>query len=64
MNYALRHFAKGDLLMTLDADSLLARRSINNAVKHFDDPNIVGLAANVRVLDDGSVLSLIQNLNI
>ena len=60
MNYALRHFAKGDLLMTLDADSLLARRSINNAVKHFDDPNIVGLAANVRVLDDGSVLSLIQ----
>ncbi len=60
MNHALRTLARGDLLMTLDADSLLARRSINNAVKHFDDPNVVGMAANVRVLDNGTMLGLLQ----
>ncbi len=60
MNHALRRWAKGDLLMTLDADSLLGRRSINNAVKHFDDPDIIGMAANVQVIDSGSMLGLLQ----
>ncbi len=60
MNHALRRHARGDLLMTLDADSLLDRHAINNAVKHFDTPEVVGLAANVQVMDNGTMLSLLQ----
>lgn len=60
MNHALKRWAKGDLLMTLDADSLLGRQSINNAVKHFDRAEVVGMAANVQVIDNGSMLGLLQ----
>ncbi len=60
MNHALRVWAKGDLLMTLDADSLLDRYAISNAVKHFDKSEVVGLAANVQVMDNGSMLGLLQ----
>lgn len=60
MNHALRKHAKGDLLMTLDADSMLGRYSISNAVKHFDNPTVVGMAANVQVMENGTMLGLLQ----
>lgn len=60
MNHALKLHAKGDLLMTLDADSQLNKRAINNAVKHFDNLAVVGLAANVQVMDSNSLLGLLQ----
>lgn len=61
LNYALKRIARGDLVMTLDADSILDRRAIGCAVKYFDrDPNIVGVAANVRIAESSSVLSLMQ----
>ncbi len=62
LNHALRRMAKGDLVMTLDADSLLHRRAINNAVTHFDDPRVVGMAANVQIVDDGTILSMLQKV--
>lgn len=60
INHSLRTMAKGELFMTLDADSEIARKSISNAVRHFDNPNVIGLAANVQVKDDGRILSLLQ----
>src|SRR5574343_13558 len=42
------------------ADSVLHKRSISNAIKYFDDPKIVGGAANVRVMDYTSILGLLQ----
>lgn len=61
MNHALhRRGASGDLVMTLDADSLIHEKSIANAVKYFNDPKIVGVAANVRVLDSPTILGLLQ----
>ncbi len=62
LNHALRRRATGDLVMTLDADSLLHRRAINNAVKHFDDPKLVGMAANVQIADNGTMLSMLQKV--
>lgn len=59
-NTALRRYARGELIMTLDADSIIDRHAIARAVRHFDDPRVVGLAANVRILDDESVLGLVQ----
>jgi cellulose synthase/poly-beta-1,6-N-acetylglucosamine synthase-like glycosyltransferase len=60
LNHALKRGANGDLIMTLDADSLLHRKSLTNAVSYFDDPRVVGVAANVRILDSVSILGLLQ----
>ncbi|MFO0920382.1 MAG: glycosyltransferase [Candidatus Saccharimonadales bacterium] len=60
INHALKTMTKGELFMTIDADSEIGKKSISNAVRHFDNPSIIGLAANVQVQDEGSVLSLLQ----
>ncbi|MCA9343083.1 glycosyltransferase [Candidatus Saccharibacteria bacterium] len=61
MNHALKKYAEGDLLMTIDADSEIAKNSIKNAVRYFEeDPEIVGLAANVQVKENGTMLGLLQ----
>jgi len=60
LNHALRHGAHGDLVMTLDADSVLHRKSITNAVSYFEDPRIAGVAANVRIMDSLTILGLLQ----
>lgn len=60
LNHVLRNGTNGDLIMALDADSVLHRKSISNAVSYFDDPKVVGVAANVRILDSLSVLGLLQ----
>ncbi|MEO5950352.1 MAG: glycosyltransferase [Candidatus Saccharimonadales bacterium] len=60
MNHALRHGVHGEFVMTLDADSLIHKDSIKNAVEYFKDETVVGVAANVRVLDSNTVLGLLQ----
>lgn len=60
LNHALKKAVHGDLVMTLDADSAIERHSIKNAVAYFEDQSIVGVAANVRVLDSKTILGLLQ----
>jgi biofilm PGA synthesis N-glycosyltransferase PgaC len=60
LNHALRRYTRGELVMTLDADSYLDKQAIAKAVSYFDDPNIVGVAANVRIIEEITVLGLLQ----
>lgn len=60
LNYALLHRAQGDLVMTLDADSILERDTIENAVAYFDNPKIGGVAANVRIIEEHTILGMLQ----
>ncbi len=60
LNYALRHAVKGGLTMTLDADSMLNHDAIENAVRYFRDPRTVGVAANVKIMEQHSVLGMLQ----
>ncbi len=60
LNHVLRNGASGDLIMTLDADSVLHRKAISNAVSYFANPKVVGVAANVRIMDSLTVLGLLQ----
>lgn len=61
LNYALNRGLRGEFIMTLDADSVLHPNAIQNAVDYFiDDPDVVGVAANVRVLDSTTILGLVQ----
>jgi biofilm PGA synthesis N-glycosyltransferase PgaC len=60
LNYALRRVVHGGLVMTLDADSMLEPDAIANAVSYFRDPKIVGVAANVKIMEQRSVLGILQ----
>jgi cellulose synthase/poly-beta-1,6-N-acetylglucosamine synthase-like glycosyltransferase len=62
LNHALKTHGKGELAMTLDADSVLHVDAIANAVSYFTDPTIVGVAANVKIMDDYTVLGVLQRL--
>src|SRR5579862_3230860 len=60
LNRALRYYAKGELIMTLDADSVLQRKALSNVIKYFDDPAVAGVAANVRIIEKNSLLGILQ----
>lgn len=60
LNHVLANGARGELIMTLDADSVLHEKAITNVVSYFEDPKIVGVAANVRIMDSLTVLGLLQ----
>jgi poly-beta-1,6-N-acetyl-D-glucosamine synthase len=60
LNNGLRNYAKGKLVMCLDADSLVHKDMVNNSVAYFRDRRTAALASNVIIMEDGSVLSLVQ----
>jgi cellulose synthase/poly-beta-1,6-N-acetylglucosamine synthase-like glycosyltransferase len=60
LNSALKRHAHGKFVMTLDADSILAPDAIGNAVSYFSYPDVVGVAANVQIIDEPTVLGILQ----
>ena len=60
LNHALRKAIHGELVMTLDSDSVLHKEAVKNAVSYFNNPDIAGVAANVRIMDNFTVLGLLQ----
>lgn len=60
LNRALRYHARGELIMTLDADSILHKKALANLIKYFDDPAVAGVAANVRIIEKNSALGVLQ----
>lgn len=60
LNYVIRYCARNQLVMCLDADSYLKPNALRNAAQHFRDRNVVALSSNVNIVEDGSVLALLQ----
>jgi len=60
MNNAIKNHVKGQLIMCLDADSILHPKAIERAVSYFKHNNIIGVAANVRVIESSSILGRVQ----
>ncbi|HSX29510.1 MAG TPA: glycosyltransferase [Candidatus Saccharimonadales bacterium] len=60
VNYCIQKYVTSELVMTLDADCALHPKAIHNAVRYFKDEHVVGVAANVRILDKWSVLGVLQ----
>lgn len=60
MNNGIANFATGELIMCLDGDSILRSDAIANAAKYFRDPEVMGVAANVRVMGSNHWLALLQ----
>jgi poly-beta-1,6-N-acetyl-D-glucosamine synthase len=62
LNVLLRRHVRGEFVITLDADSVIRADTIQNALTYFADPTTAGVAANVRTLDDPTVLGVLQKL--
>ena len=62
VNNGIVNHARGSLIMTLDADSELHTNAIENAVHYFRDRSVVGVAANVQVIDNHTMLGVLQKI--
>lgn len=61
MNRALVH-AVGEIVVTIDADSIMDPDAIANLVKHFDDPSVGSVAGNVIVGNRKKPIEWMQQL--
>ncbi len=60
---ALRYgvtFSSGEIIVVIDADTIIQTESLVKIVEYFKDPKIVGVAGNVRVYNTKSLLEKIQ----
>lgn len=62
LNNGIQNYAWGELVMVLDADSLLHPKAIERMVAHFNNPQVMAAAANVKVLPSKSVLGFAQRI--
>lgn len=60
LNTGIRDYARGDLVMCLDADSFLTKEALKKAAVHFLDPNVYALASNVKIKEGKGLLNLLQ----
>jgi poly-beta-1,6-N-acetyl-D-glucosamine synthase len=54
--------AKGEIILTMDADSAIKPGGISNLVKYYRDPEIMCVVGNVRVGNNSTVIGLLQHL--
>lgn len=55
-------FAKNPIIVTIDADTIIGRNALKELVKPFSDPEVVGVAGNVLVLNKVNFLTKCQAL--
>lgn len=60
LNHATQTCATGQLVMVLDADSLLDPDCLRRSASYFKDPHVVATASNVNIIHNGTLLSLAQ----
>lgn len=62
LNYGIKR-SKGELILTIDADSALAPDAVGNLVEHFRDPRVSAVVGNVRVGNvHGRIIGRMQQL--
>lgn len=60
LNTAMKKYAKGELVMCLDADSYIDKYALSKAITYFKDPKVVALASNVKIIKQKTLLNLVQ----
>jgi cellulose synthase/poly-beta-1,6-N-acetylglucosamine synthase-like glycosyltransferase len=61
INYGLL-FANGDIIVTVDADSIIGREALKNIVKPFREARVSGVSGNVKVVNQVNWLTKCQAL--
>jgi cellulose synthase/poly-beta-1,6-N-acetylglucosamine synthase-like glycosyltransferase len=59
VNYGVQ-FASGDIIVIIDADTIITRDCLLRLIKPFEMDDVVGIAGNVRIYNDKSFLGRIQ----
>lgn len=62
LNRAIKFWAKGQLVMVLDADSILQPDAIANMVAHFRNRQVIAAASNVKIISTKKILGVAQRL--
>jgi len=55
-------FAQGEIVICVDADSMVSRTSLIEIVRRFDDPDILAVGSNVKILNRNKFLTACQAL--
>jgi poly-beta-1,6-N-acetyl-D-glucosamine synthase len=62
LNNIIRNYVKEDLVMCLDADCLLTEKAIERAVIYFDNPEVVSMISNVKIIPGKSIVNFVQRM--
>jgi len=54
--------SSGEIIMTVDADSMISRASITEMVRGFENPEVAGVAGNLKVFNRNNLLTKLQAL--
>ncbi|MBP0724398.1 glycosyltransferase [Bacillus sp. RG28] len=54
--------ARGDIVVSLDADTLISKDAISLMVRHFEDPNVAAVSGNVKVGNRKNILTNWQHV--
>ncbi len=63
LNNGLKRYPEGEIIMTLDADCVVDKHAIKNAVRYFADEKIAALASNVRILPSYTLIGILQKFD-
>lgn len=61
LNYGLK-FARGEIIVVVDADTIVGKYSLKELVKNFSDPTVAAVAGNIKVLNRVNWLTRCQAL--
>ena len=62
LNYGAA-YATGDILMSIDGDTIIERKSLDEIAKYFEDKQVIAASGNVRILSgDNGVQNLLTKL--
>jgi len=61
LNFGINQ-ANGEIVVTMDADSIFDQTAISNLVNYFEDSQIHAVVGNVRVAENNTLVGLIQKL--
>jgi cellulose synthase/poly-beta-1,6-N-acetylglucosamine synthase-like glycosyltransferase/peptidoglycan/xylan/chitin deacetylase (PgdA/CDA1 family)/spore germination protein YaaH len=54
--------ARGDIIVSLDADTLISKDAISLMIRHFEDPNVAAVSGNVKVGNRKNLLTNWQHV--
>lgn len=61
MNHGIKK-ARGEIIVTMDADSIFDTKAIEHLVEYFADPKIDGVVGNVKVSNNNTLIGYLQQL--
>lgn len=61
LNYALEK-ASGEIVITVDADTLVTKDSMKYLVRHFQDSKVAAVAGNIKVTNRNRIVALFQHI--